>query len=309
MHHFVRLLDPQIGEVWTRILDMPVVNIGPATNLFQALKESLTKNGLSFDNTVSFMSETANVMKGAEAEDEIPTLYDVGCICHLADLTIKAGLKALPVNIDQLFIDIFYYFHHSSERKQQFVNLWYSLFTTEPEVILKDCPTGWLSLLKYVDRCLRQYDGLKSFFLSCEKAEIAKVCSILSRLENPLTKPLLHFLSFILPSMDQFSCLFQKSTENTTSQLYDAMNRLVRLYASKFLSDATIFAASDNLKNLDFDEANHVSNEHLGIGGEMWASVSQLEHLHDRAPFFKAIRSFYVVQRRKCLKNFLLEIR
>ena len=225
----VRLLDPQIGEVRTRFLDMPVVNIGTATNLFQALKESLTKNGLSFDNTVSFMSDTTNVMKGVRSgvqkliKDEIPTLYDVGCICHLADLTAKAGLKALPVNIDQLFIDIFHYFQHSSKRKQQFVNLWYSLFTTEPEVILKDCPTRWLSLLKCVDRYHRQYDGLKSFFLSCEEAETAKVCSILSRLENPLTKPLLHFLSFILPSMDQFNCLFQKSTENTTSQLYDAM--------------------------------------------------------------------------------------
>ena len=149
----VRLLDPQIGEVRTRFLDMPVVKIGTATNLFQALKESLTKNGLSFDNTVSFMSDTTNVMKGVRSgvqkliKDEIPTLHDVGCICHLADLTVKAGLKALPVNIDQLFIDIFYYFHHSSKRKQQFVNLWYSLFTTEPEVILKDCPTRWLSLL------------------------------------------------------------------------------------------------------------------------------------------------------------------
>ena len=104
--------------------------------------------------------------------------------------------------------------------------------------------------------------------------------------------------------MDQFNCLFQKSTENTTSQLYDAMNWLVRLYASKFLSDGTILAASDNLKNLDFDEANHVSNKHLGIGDDTWASVSQLEHLHDTTPFFKAIRSFYASSMKKMLVKF-----
>ena len=34
----LRLLDSQLGEVRTRFLDMPVVNIGTATNLFQALK-------------------------------------------------------------------------------------------------------------------------------------------------------------------------------------------------------------------------------------------------------------------------------
>ena len=286
------------------------MNICTAVNLFEALKESVTKNGLSFDNVVSFVSDTTNVMKGARSgvqkliKNAIPTLYDVGCICHLADLTVKAGLKALPVNIDQLFIDIFYYFHHSSKRKQQFVDLWRSLFSTEPEVILKHCPTRWLSLLKCVDHYLRQYDGLKSFFLSCEEAETAKVRSILSRLENPLTKPLLHFLSFILPSMDRFNRLFQKSTENTTSQLYDDMNRLVRLYATNFLSDDSILAASDNLKNLDFDEANEVSNENLGIGDDTWASVSDLEHLHDTVPFFEAIRGFYVSSTKKMLVKF-----
>lgn len=36
-------------------------------------------------------------------KDEIPSIYNVG----LADLAIKAGVKTLPVNVDQLFIIIF----------------------------------------------------------------------------------------------------------------------------------------------------------------------------------------------------------
>ena len=104
--------------------------------------------------------------------------------------------------------------------------------------------------------------------------------------------------------MDQFNCLFQKSTENTTSQLYDEMNRLVRLYASNFLSEDSILAGSDNLKNLDFDEANQVSNENLGIGDDTWASVSDLEHLHDAAPYFEAIRHFHVSSTKKMLVRF-----
>ena len=36
--------------------------------LFQALKGSLIKNGLSFDNVVSFMSDTTNVMKGVRSD-------------------------------------------------------------------------------------------------------------------------------------------------------------------------------------------------------------------------------------------------
>ena len=71
-----------------------------------------------------------------------------------------------------------------------------------------------------------------------------------ARLQNPLTLPLLHFLSFILPHMDRFNQVFQKSYENTTSLLYTEMKRLVKLYAANVLSTESITAADDNLKNL-----------------------------------------------------------
>ena len=161
----VKVLDPEVGDVKTQFLDMPVVNIGTSQNLFRALKESLEKYGLDFSNAIAFMSDMANVMKGSQSgvqkliKNEIPSLYDVGCICHLADLTIKAGVQSLPIDIDQLFVDIFYHFHHSSKRHQQFADLWQSLFSTEPDIILKHCPTRWLSLLRCVGRYLKQLEG------------------------------------------------------------------------------------------------------------------------------------------------------
>ena len=39
----VRALDEELGDVCTRFLDIPVVNIGSASNLFEALKSSLQK--------------------------------------------------------------------------------------------------------------------------------------------------------------------------------------------------------------------------------------------------------------------------
>ena len=129
-------------------------------------------------------------MKGARSgvqrliKNECPHALDVGCICHLADLTIKSGVKSLPVDIDQLFIDVFYYFFHSSKRKQEFCDLWCSLFTSEPQTILKHCPTRWLSLLRCVGRFISQFDGLKSYFLSCSEAETWKVVSMKIHLQN-----------------------------------------------------------------------------------------------------------------------------
>ena len=63
----IKVLDPEVGDVKTRFVDMPIVNIGTAQNLFKALKESLAKNGLSFSHAISFLSDTTNVMKGARS--------------------------------------------------------------------------------------------------------------------------------------------------------------------------------------------------------------------------------------------------
>ena len=63
----IKVLDPEVGDIHTRFLDMPVANSGNAQNLFQALKESLNKPGLDFSAAVAFMSDTTNVMKGARS--------------------------------------------------------------------------------------------------------------------------------------------------------------------------------------------------------------------------------------------------
>ena len=286
-----------------------MVNIATARNIFCALKESLAKFGLDFSKAVSFMSDTASVMKGCRSgvqkliKNEMPHLYDAGCICHLADLTSKAGIETLPVNIDQLFIDIFYHFYHSSKRSQQFADHWCSLFTSEPKTILKHCPTRWLSLLRCVGRYIEQLEGLKSYFLSCDE-QSPKVISITERLENPLVVPILHFLAYILPKMDTFSRLFQKSIENTTCELYSEMNRLVRLYAGNVLKTEVILAAGDNLKDLKLDRDSQVSDEYLGIGTDTWACIGDLEKELDPKPFFSAVRSFYLATIQKMLKKF-----
>ena len=102
-----------------------------------------------------------------------------------------------------------------------------------------------------------------SYFRSCSEAETSKVVSILQRLENPLTKPILHFLSFILPSLDKFNRLFQKSTQNTTCQLYTEMSRLVRLYASNVLKPESITAVGEDLSKLSFASTNQLVDENL----------------------------------------------
>ena len=213
-------------------------------------------------------------------------------------------MKILLVDVDQLFVDIFYFFFHSSKRKQQFEDNWRSLFSSEPTAILKHCTTRWLSLLRCVGRFISQFDGLKSYFLSCDEAETVKVKKIIDTLQNPLTRPILQFLSYILPSMDRFNRVFQKSKENTTCQLYKEMSRLAHLYASNLLKTDVIKAAENNLSTLDIASEGQLDDENLGIGDGTWALIAQLEEDDDPKPFFRAIRQFYVATIQKMLKKF-----
>ena len=57
----VPVFDSELGNTCTRFLDMPIVNIGTAQNLFDTLKLSFSKNGLDFSKAVAFMSDTTNV--------------------------------------------------------------------------------------------------------------------------------------------------------------------------------------------------------------------------------------------------------
>ena len=53
----VRVVDPELGDVCTRLifLDMPIVNIGTARNLFNALQCSLQSFGIDFSRPLHFV--------------------------------------------------------------------------------------------------------------------------------------------------------------------------------------------------------------------------------------------------------------
>ena len=62
-------------------------------------------------------------------------------------------------------IDNYYYFDKSTKRKSELLE--YCMFCdTEYRKVLKHISTRWLSLELAVDRILRVYPGLRSYFLS-----------------------------------------------------------------------------------------------------------------------------------------------
>ena len=110
----VKYWDKELCTVVTRFLAMPVCNIATAQALFDAMEAELDSRSIPWSNVIGFASDTASVMVGAHNSVlnrlrlKQPQVFSLGCICHLAALCSVAGLKKLPVSIDDLLVDIFY---------------------------------------------------------------------------------------------------------------------------------------------------------------------------------------------------------
>lgn len=73
------------------------------------------------------MSDNANVMIAkknsvqSRIQEQNPNVYNLGCICHLANLCAQAGIKTFPVPIEDLLVDTYFFnFHHIAKRKEIF---------------------------------------------------------------------------------------------------------------------------------------------------------------------------------------------
>ena len=89
-----------------------------------------------------------------------PRVFSIGCV---ANLCLLAGVKELPIDVDDFFVDLYYYFDKSSKRKEILHE--FQEFTNTKELkILKHCKTRWLSLDRAVKRVPQQWDALYAYF-------------------------------------------------------------------------------------------------------------------------------------------------
>ena len=69
-------------------------------------------HGVPWNTLIGYASDTASVMVGkynsvlSRLLSKQLKLFSLGCLCHLGALCAAAGLKKLPVSLDELLIDI-----------------------------------------------------------------------------------------------------------------------------------------------------------------------------------------------------------
>ena len=104
----VKYFDEVRVRVVAGFLDMPICNIGTAQSIFDQLNATFEAKGIPWKKVVAFISDNCNTMVGkrnsvvTKIKEKRSAVFDIGCVCHLANLCTVAGVKALPVPVEDL---------------------------------------------------------------------------------------------------------------------------------------------------------------------------------------------------------------
>ena len=159
------------------------------------------------------------------------------CPCHIAHNTASTAAdafrRATSFDVEELVVDMFYWFDKSTKRKSTvveyccFCNVWY-------RKIVKHVSTRWLSLEAAVEHVLKVYNGLRSHFMSesCSQARFQRLQLLFGA---PMTEVFLLFFQCALPVFNHFNLFLQREDpcihlihEHCESLLRKVLGRLVK---------------------------------------------------------------------------------
>ena len=210
-------------------------------------------------------------------------LVDMGsCQIHVAHNPFRKGIEAYGEAIENLCIDLFYFFKLSAFRKKDYLAIQQKLDLDEI-VFLRHVESRWLSLLPAVERVKSQLPALLEYFKKLPDTD-KKINSnerykkIMVILTAPETIVQLCFLKSIKPVLDRFQQMFQ--TEGPLIHvLHQAMFDLLKQVMSRFLKQSVVKGRPVNellkvdSKNIDFQ----LKNDELDVGNETKKAVNDLK--------------------------------
>ena len=312
----IRIFDINRGSVTAQFLDMCMSSSSTAQGIFTRMNEVLQSNaitwktcvGLGVDNTSANMGCRNSIKTRVQEKNE--AIYIMGCPCHIVHNTAgKAGdafYKATGFNVDDMVVDLFYWFDKSTKRKASLQRYCDFCDTTYREIV-KHVNTRWISLERAVGRVLQQYSALKSYFQSEEDSN-PRFQRLQKLFVDPMTEVYLFFYHAALQTFVHFNQFLQREDPIISLVAQQIQSFLLKL-VGKFLSAVVIRAAKSDLPTIGYaDASNQLSDGEIFIGMATRMCLNKLQEEGDVSQaqcnkFFKGVRAFYVKSVEYALKN------
>ena len=170
----VRIFDINQQKVVCKFLDMCPTKGSTAEAIFNSIDTALQKHELSWDKCIGFGVDNTSVNIGknnsimSRVLVQNNSIYFMGCPCHIAHNAACYASKAFCsdlkcFDVEEMLVDAYFWFDYSSKRKNaysdfcQFVDLEY-------RQVLKFLSVRWLGMQTCLERVLKQFPALQSYF-------------------------------------------------------------------------------------------------------------------------------------------------
>lgn len=160
--------------VQTRLLSFFNLDAEKSTDISNAILEQLNRYGLDIKNATAYSADNASVNFGkhqsvfTELKKNNENILPSGCVCHILHNCIKKATALLKFDIELIVIKSYNEFS-SSTIKTTALKEFFEFCDLEWSELLRHVPTRWLTLIPAVERLLKNFEPVKSYFLSQNK--------------------------------------------------------------------------------------------------------------------------------------------
>lgn len=220
----IRYFSRSEKRIVTEFVEIVQVSEATGESLFQAIKNSIEKLGLTLKDCIGYASDGASVMTGthnsvwSRIHKESPNCIQTKCICHSLALCVQAAFSKLPASLGFLLAEIPKWFSKSAIRREAFSTLFKIMDPCEerkgtPLPFQQASATRWLVRGKVMNNILSNWEELKAYFICAEKQSThdcrykAKV--LYDMLSDHCNFLYLHCLTPIIAEFEKVNAYFQ----------------------------------------------------------------------------------------------------
>ena len=302
----VRVFDNDLGMVKSKFLSMCLCNEGTAATYFEKVEEVFVSHDIPWSNCIALSVDSTSVNIGrhnsikSRLEVKNPSVYTLGCPCHFVHNAAHKASKMLEgatgFDVEELAVDVYYYFDRSTKRKGELQE--YACFCDVAyHKVLKYVSTRWLSLQTSIERILRQYVVLHSYFLSQDdETSDNRLCRLQALFSSPMTEVYLMFYQSSLPIFTKINLLLQRDSP-CIHILRDVMESLLKKLLGRFVTVAAMDEVDSVTDVLFTDISNQLADDEIMIGFVTKQTLLKLKdevEPHEIRKFYAGVREFFV---------------
>ncbi|CAF3261149.1 unnamed protein product [Rotaria sp. Silwood2] len=190
----------QLG-ITRSVLEVNEQPLETADHIVEALHDALQKNGIDIQQMTAIGADNTNITSQFENSNNSGNIFFLtgNCYSHILNNSVKTSHRHLLVNIELYLSQLYSHFSSSSKRVLA-LKEYFDLVEEDYMCPLQHIKIRWLNLFTSIDRLMKVYELLSSYFLNMNNDEYGEICpSIIKEffLSN-VAKCTLHFLHQVL---------------------------------------------------------------------------------------------------------------